>query len=86
MKSWYSRVTDTVKKNDYMVYDLRDFLTRDGAAKIAAGTREIVEAAQRRAESDIDTQELDRQELKAAAMAQQQLEAFCAVLPFAEIV
>lgn len=86
MKSWYSRITDTVKRNDYTVYELRDFLTKKSAQKIVAGTREIVDAAKRRAQADADTRDLDLMEIRAAELAAQQMEAFCAVLPFTEVV
>lgn len=85
MKSWYSRITDTVKRNDYTVYELRDFLTRESAQKIVEGTREIVGAAKRRAQADVDTRDMDLLELKAAEMAARQMEEFCAVLPFVEV-
>ena len=85
MKSWYSRITDTVKRNDYTVYELRDFLTKDSAQRIVAGTKEIVDAARRKAQADVDTRDLDIMELNAAEVAVQQMEAFCAILPFVEI-
>ena len=86
MKSWYSRVTDTVKRNDYTVYELRDFLTRKSAQKIVEGTMEIVNAAKLRAQADADTRDLDLMELRAAETAAKQMEVFCALLPFTEVI
>ena len=85
MKSWYSRVTDTVEKNRYTCYELRDFMTREEARQIVVGAQGMVSAAQRKARADVDTQEIDKRELLAAQLAVQQMEAFCAVLPFVEI-
>ena len=85
MKSWYSRVTDTVEKNRYTCYELRDFMTREEARQIVVGAQGMVSAAQRKARADVDTQEIDRRELLAAQLAVQQMEAFCAVLPFVEL-
>lgn len=85
MKSWYSRVTDTVEKNRYTCYELRDFMTREEAHQIVVGAQGMVSAAQRKARADVDTQEIDRRELLAAQLAVQQMEAFCAVLPFVEL-
>ena len=85
MKSWYSRVTDTVEKNRYTCYELRDFMTSEEAHQIVVGAQGMVSAAQRKARADVDTQEIDRRELLAAQLAVQQMEAFCAVLPFVEI-
>ena len=84
MRSWYARITDTVKRNDYTVYELRYFMTRDDARSVIAGTQAIVSAAKRKADSDVDTQEMDKRELQAAQLAMEQMEAFCAVLPFVE--
>jgi len=85
MKSWYSRVTDTVEKNRYTCYELRDFMTREEARQIVVGAQGMVSAAQRKARADVDTQEIDKRELLAAQLAVQQMEAFCAVLPFVEL-
>ena len=84
MKSWYSRVTDTVEKNRYTCYELRDFMTREEARQIVVGAQGMVSAAQRKARADVDTQEIDKRELQAAQLAVEQMEAFCAVLPFVE--
>lgn len=86
MKSWYSRVTDTVEQNRTTVNELRDFMTRADALQIAQGSKHFVSAAKRRAKADIETQPLDLLEIQAAEMAAQQLEQFCAVLPFMEVV
>ena len=85
MKSWYSRVTDTVEKDRYACYELRDFMTREEAHQVVVGAQGMVNAARRKAQADVDTRDLDLMELRAAEVAVQQMEAFCAILPFVEI-